>query len=233
MFEIRVFDDYQEMSENASKIMLDCLQGCSVLCAATGQSPAGAYGAFSRAYTDKSQLQVLKLDEWGGLDRHDPSTCETYLRKSLVEPLGLPSESLQGFQSDAPNPEEECQRVQGVLERLGGIDLCVLGMGSDGHIGLNYPAETLPAAAWVTPASTLQHAMLDQALKRPTHGYTLGFAEILASRNLLLLVNGISKASALKRLVESHLTPQFPASFLRLHPDVLCLCDYEAAAELS
>ena len=115
---------------------------------------------------------------------------------------------------------------------MGGIDLCILGMGADGHIGLNYPATTLPAETHTTDASTLKHAMLDAAQGKPTHGYTLGMAEVLRARRIVLVVNGAAKAHAVQRLVSGVMTTEFPASLLWLHDDVHLFADHGAVPAL-
>ena len=103
---------------------------------------------------------------------------------------------------------------------------------ADGHIGLNYPAATLPAETHVTDASTLRHAMLDAALRKPTHGFTLGMAELLRARTIVLVVNGAAKAHAVQRLMSGEITTEFPASLLWLHGDVRLFADYSAVPAL-
>jgi galactosamine-6-phosphate isomerase len=105
-------------------------------------------------------------------------------------------------------------------------------MGADGHIGLNYPSPTLPAEVHLTDAVTLKHAMLDAAQGVPTHGFTLGMAEVLQSRCIVLVVNGAAKAQATRRLMTGDISTEFPASLLWLHPDVHFFADRAAVPAL-
>ena len=210
----------------------------AILCAATGNSPTGAYKVFVREILSRNnppeKIHLLKLDEWGGLDMDDPATCEDYLQKTLVRPLQIPATRYVSFQSNSRAPVAECQRIQDWLAIHGPIDLCVLGLGLNGHLGFNEPADALIAAPHVAKLTdqSLAHSMLSTTRKCPTHGLTLGMRDILASKSILLLVFGASKAKQLKRLVTSGVSSLFPASFLSLHNDVQCICDEAAAALL-
>jgi galactosamine-6-phosphate isomerase len=177
-------------------------------------------------------MHVLQIDEWGGLKPGDPATCEADLRTKVLEPLGITRDHYQGFRTDAHDPEEECARIARWLAANGPIDVCILGLGGNGHVAMNEPANALTPHAHVAAlaASSRKHAMLKDLAKKPRYGFTLGMTDILCSRRILLLVNGKRKRSALKQLTRPRVTPRFPASFLWLHPDATVLCDREAAA---
>jgi galactosamine-6-phosphate isomerase len=210
-----------------------------LMCVATGSSPKRAYELLAEKRRDDPQLfdrlRVLKLDEWGGLPPDHPGTCETYVRRLLIEPLGVSSERYLTFRGDAADPEAECERVREMLLRHGPIDLCVLGLGLNGHLGMNEPADELTLGPHVAPlsAETAQHSMIRNANPPVRFGLTLGMGDLLRSRRILLLVNGGAKREACRRLMSGRVTTQFPASFLWLHGGVTCLCDREAAAGLN
>lgn len=227
----QIKEDYDSMSRAAARVVLEIVRRKpdSVLCVATGASPLGLYRELAKHRDKLAKVRVVKLDEWGGLPPRDPATCETYIREHILGPWGIPAEHFTGFHGDARDAGAECKRVFAEIEELGGIDVCLLGMGADGHLGLNYPGETLPAHVTRTDASTLRHAMLDAAKGTPTHGLTLGLADILLARQIVLVVNGASKAEAVRRLLSGQISTQFPASFLWLHPDVHLFLDREAA----
>ncbi len=229
-----VLENYEAVCRSAADCVLETVRQKpgSVICVATGASPLGLYAELAKHASELAQAHILKLDEWGGLAMDDPATCEVYIRREVLGPWGLSPEHLTGFQSDAADPEAECARIRAAVERLGGIDVCILGMGADGHIGLNYPAATLPAETHVTDASTLRHAMLDAALGKPTHGFTLGMAEVLRARRVVLVVNGAAKAHAVQRLMTGDITTEFPASLLWLHDDVHMFADRSAVPAL-
>ncbi len=205
-----------------------------LLCAAAGSSPARTYqllaerGAAGRNLF--SRMRVIKVDEWGGLDPADPGTCESDLRRRLLGPLRISPARYRGFRSRPPDPARECERIARWLADQGPIDLCVLGVGLNGHIAMNEPAGALcpgPHVAELAPGS-LAHPTLSASSAKPAYGLTLGMADILESRTILLLVSGERKRAVLERLRQPEVTPQFPVSFLWLHPNVTVLCD-EAA----
>jgi len=209
-----------------------------LLCASAGDTPTLAYdllGVGSQHLPPLfERLRVCKIDEWAGLAADHPAGCETYLRDRLLRPLGIGPDRRVGFRGDAPDPQRECARIARWLAAHGPIDVCVLGLGTNGHVALNEPADTLTPHAHVVALarSSRQHPMIRSLRPKPTHGMTLGLAEILASRRILLLVSGRHKSPALARLLRPGLSTRFPASFLWLHPDVTILCDREAAADL-
>ncbi len=234
MIEPIVLANHEAMSQQAAAWLADGLRQRpdALLCAASGSTPNRAYELIAEQCVANpslgAQLRLIKLDEWGGLPLDDPATCETHLRRVLVEPLSL-GDRYVSFASDA-EPEPECQRVAAWLQKHGPIDLCVLGLGLNGHLGFNEPHAFLRPYAHVAKLSdtSLTHTMLQQSGRRPTHGLTLGMADLLQSRKVLLLVSGATKRAALARLLQDEISPQFPASFLHLHPAVTMLCD-EAA----
>lgn len=226
-----VEDDFQSMSQCAAEVVLDAVRRKpnGLICVATGASPIGLYACLAAHRNELACVRILKLDEWGGLPPEDPATCETYIRRHILEPWGVTPDRYFGFVSNAPDPEAECGRIRTLVAELGGIDICILGMGADGHLGLNYPASCLPGLAHPTDASTLRHAMLDVAQSVPTHGLTLGLVEILQSREIVLVVNGAGKSQALARLLAGKITTDFPASLLWTHSHLTCVADQDAA----
>jgi galactosamine-6-phosphate isomerase len=237
---ISISDNHEVLSRRAAERILAAL-GCKpdlLLCAAGGSTPARAYQLLAEHHAPKpsafAALRLVQLDEWGGLSRDDPGSCETQLRAALITPLGLASDRCFGFRSDAADPHAECERVRARLAAEGPIDLCVLGLGLNGHVGMNEPEASLPPFAHVARLTevSLRHPMLVQSRTRPTHGLTLGLAEILASHEILLLVSGTNKRAPLQRLLKREVTTEFPASLLWLHPNWTLLCDRAAAAGL-
>lgn len=229
--------DYEEMSLRAAKFLHARLRdkGDLLLCAATGGTPTRAYDLAAEEWKARpaitSRLRVLKLDEWGGLPQEDPGTCECYLRRHVLEPLRIGPERYAGFRCNPPDPDAECERVASHLDEQGPIDLCVLGLGVNGHLGFNEPADVLHPHAHVAKlsAASLAHPMVRENPGAVKYGMTLGMGDILCSRVILLLVSGPHKRGALRRLLSGEITTQFPASLLWLHPSVTCICDADAA----
>lgn len=226
-------DDYEDLSARAAEILLAEIGAKPdlLLCAATGQSPLGLYEALvRRSATDPAlfeRLRVLKLDEWGGFSGRDPGSCDHYLRTYLLDPLGIPADRHFGFDATVDDPAAECERVQAELERQGPVDVCVLGLGVNGHIGFNEPGLFLTPDCHVEQLSetTRSHPMLESRDRAPSFGLTLGLREVLAARRILLLVVGDGKRDAALRLLSGEVSTMLPASLLWLHRNVDCLID--------
>jgi galactosamine-6-phosphate isomerase len=237
---ILVCNGAESLSRKAAKRILTalCCKPDLLLCAAGGSTPLRTYQLLvrHRAQQPKAfrKLRVIKLDEWGGLPMGGPGTCEQQLAKCLLGPLGVSGKRYLGFRSDPPDSARECARIRRCLDAEGPIDLCVLGLGLDGHVAMNEPAPALQPRAHVARLAdaTLRHPMLAESRTAPTCGLTLGMAEIFASREILLLVSGANKREPLRRLMRREITTECPASFLWLHPNWTLLCDREAAVGL-
>jgi galactosamine-6-phosphate isomerase len=218
---------YEEMSRAAAECINDLLahKSDAVLCTATGNSPTGLYRELARAVQRDPDLfaavRIVKLDEWLGVPRDHPASCEHYVRSNVVEPLRVSSERYLGFRLDSADPAQECRRVQAELDRRG-LDVCILGLGANGHVGLNEPAPSLEAGCHVTMLTdeTRRHGMLADVDPKPTHGMTLGIGDILRARKIVLLITGRGKERALSGLLAGKVTTALPASFLALHDDV-------------
>jgi galactosamine-6-phosphate isomerase len=226
------FPDHETMSRHAADWLVDRIRRTpdALLCLAAGATPTRAYQLLAERYVADpglfARIRVIKLDEWGGLPIADPATCERYLRDALVDVSGL-GERYVGFDSRPADPEGECRRVADWLARNGPIDICVLGLGVNGHVGFNEPGPALQPHAHIARLSdaSLEHAMLDQAGGRPGYGLTLGMADLLHARRALLLVSGATKREPLRRLLDGPISTEFPASLLSLHRDVRLFCD--------
>lgn len=228
----RPFPDAAAVARAAAEVIVDAVtrRPDAVLCLAAGSTPTAAYQMLRGHAAAFAAARVVQLDEWGGLPAIHPSTCDAYLRQHVLAPLNIPDDRYTRFHADSTNPHADAARVRRALDRLGGIDLCVLGLGLNGHLGFNEPHDhLLPHAhvAALTP-TTLAHPMVATIPTKPTHGLTLGMREILASRRILLLVTGAAKQPGLERLLEPRVDTHFPASLLWLHGNVTLFVD-EAA----
>lgn len=230
--------DYEAMSRRAAEVILQSLREAPnlLLGAATGSTPTRTYELLAEAARREpetfSQLRVFKIDEWGGLARDDPGSCEAYVREKLLRPLGVTDDRYCGWNSRPDDPPAECARIEQWLAEHGPIGLCVLGIGVNGHLALIEPGEALqsgPHVAALTPTA-LAHPMLAGSRTAAKFGLTVGMRDILTSRKLLVLVSGERKAGQVRRLLQDPvLSTAFPASFVHLHSDVLILCDASSA----
>ncbi len=223
--------DYEEMSRKAAAVVLSEIEQNKdlLLGAATGNSPAGLYAQLAeKARHEKAlfnRLRVITLDEWGGLAQNHPASCQHYLQHRLVDPLAITPDRYIGFRSDAMEPVAECARIQQALAQHGPVDVCILGLGVNGHLGFNEPADFLQPRCHVASllATSLEHSMVTDLPDKPSYGLTLGMADLLQSRKIILLVWGNNKEKTTQALLSRQITTQLPASLLWLHPNVTCL----------
>ena len=238
--QIIVTEDYESLSRQAAEIVTHRIREKpnALLCAATGNTPIRTYQIIGEAYREDpnifKELRILKLDEWGGLDIDHPATCEVFIKEYLLKPLEIGNDRYLGCLSNPENPEEECSRMNSVMDKEGPIDLCLLGLGHNGHLGLIEPSEQIIPHWHVAnlSSSSLDHSMLQKYNAQPSFGITLGMGDLLRSKHILLLVSGFHKKGVLKKLLNKKVSTSFPASFLWLHSNVTILCDQEAAVSL-
>jgi galactosamine-6-phosphate isomerase len=238
MIKRKVLADHEAVSQAATDWLCDVLRSrpAALLCLAAGSTPMRAYELLAeRGRAEErltSRMRVIKLDEWGGLPMNDPATCEESLQMTLIRPLKL-GDRYVAFNSRPSNPAAEAQRIGDWLTSHGPIDSCVLGLGLNGHVGFNEPAEFLQPHAHVASlsATSLAHSMIHHATVKPQYGLTLGMADLLQSRRLLIVVTGAAKREPLSKLFSQGMRTTFPASLLHLHPDATLFCDSAAMAE--
>jgi len=227
------FRDYESLSRAAAGQILSIVSTNpkARLCLATGSTPTRTYELLvdlvKEVESAFDSATVIKLDEWIGLEKTDPATCEHYLARHVITPLKISDDRYLAFASNAEDRVQECARVQERLDRNAPIDVCVLGLGTNGHLGFNEPGDKLEPHVHVAKLleETRQHKMVRSHAVAPEYGYTIGIGDILRSRKILLLVSGEHKTAQLKRLLEPRIETKFPASFLWLHPNVDLYCD--------
>ena len=229
-----VLPDREALDREAAALIWEAARGRSdlLICLASGDTPSGTYALLAGAPDRLASARYIQLDEWAGIGADDPASCAAYLERTVRGPLAVPPERWIGIQGDAPDAAAECRRVTTVLEDAGPIDLCILGLGRNGHLGLNEPAESFDPFCHVATLATLSrgHPMLAETATSVRQGLTLGLGDILRARRVLLLVSGAAKRAPLARLAARRVTSALPASLLWLHGDAVCLCDRDAAA---
>ena len=236
--EVILVENYSEMSEHAARIVEEQIieNDHSILGLATGSTPLGLYrnlieGHQKRGISYKN-VQSFNLDEYLGLDQDHQGSYYTFMYENLFKDIDISKEHIQIPHSQPRSVEEECERYDHVIDRIGPIDLQILGIGSNGHIGFNEPGSNLNSTTHVVElaASTRNdNALFFESLEEvPTHAITMGLQSILKSKRILLLASGERKAEAVKRLLSAHVNEMFPASHLWNHDDVTLIVDQDA-----
>lgn len=225
--------DYQEMSLLGAELVHAELEMKPDLlfCAASGNSPAGLYELMVEKHQHShgffDWMKVIKLDEWVGLSSESAFTSEYDIQHKLLKKLGINKNRYISFEVETPDPEAECRRIQDELETSHGIDICILGIGINGHIALNEPSEYLQPTCHVAKlhAVTLASGMIEHVGKPLTYGMTMGVGNIMDSKMVILFITGKGKKPALDLLLEGKIRTDLPASLLWLHPNAHVIVD--------
>ncbi len=229
------------MSAAAAELILDVVQKKpeAVLCFATGNTPVGTYRELAakakESGTDFSRCFCIGLDEWLGVPGNKSGSCKYILQEQVFDPLGIKQTQVHLFDGLTTAVEEECKKMNALIDSRSGIDCMLVGIGTNGHIGFNEPGvdSTLQAHEQVLHASTLDAGK--HYFNEPTpikKGITLGLGQVLQAKMLLLLANGVSKSAIIQKALEEEISPDVPASFIQQHRNAYVLLDKEAAAEL-
>jgi glucosamine-6-phosphate deaminase len=209
-----------------------------VVCLPTGSTPLPVYervpGRLLERGVSAARATIVLLDEYLGLPPGHRARCDRTLERAVLARLEAPGPSFVGFDVDRSDPDAACARFDREVADRGGLDLVVLGLGRNGHVGMNEPGTAADAPTRVvelTPAS--REAAIGYGVDPPpTHGVTLGMADILAGREIWLLATGPEKADILAAALDGPVTPDIPASLLRGHPGLRVLADVPAASGL-
>ena len=211
-----------------------------VLGLATGSSPLGAYGVLiercRRGEISFAAADAVLLDEYLGLPVEHPQAYRAFIRRELTDHVDLPPARLHGPDVGCADVPGLCRRYEALLVELGGVDVQLLGIGSDGHIGFNEPGSSLGSRTRIktlTDETRRDNARFFGSLDEvPHHVITQGLATIGDARHLVLVATGAGKAAPIGRAVEGPLTAMCPASVLQLHPHATVVVDEDAAADL-
>ena len=229
---------YEEMSKKAANIIAsvvtlkpDCMLGL-----ATGSSPIGTYDELVKKYEagdlDFSEVTTVNLDEYKGLPKENEQSYYYFMHEYLFDKVNINPEKTYLPDGTNLNSEEEAARYEALVQSLGTVDLQLLGLGRNGHIGFNEPGDHFEDGTHCVDLkeSTIEanKRFFESADDVPKQAYSMGIGTIMRSKKILLVVSGEEKAQALKDSIYGPVTPEVPGSILRFHPDVTIIAD-EAA----
>ena len=234
--------DYQAMSRQAASLIAaqvlvkpDCVLGL-----ATGSTPVGAYDLLAERVSGKdlsfAGVRSVNLDEYRGLGGDHPQSYRYFMRTHLFDRVDIRPENTHVPDGLAEDPAAECARYDALIEGLGGVDLQLLGMGRNGHIGFNEPGDSFRTGTHVVDLapSTMEanRRFFGSGEDVPRQAVTMGLKHIMQAKRILVAVSGEEKAEAVARAFSGPVTPQVPASILQIHPDVVLVGDRAALSGL-
>lgn len=234
--------DYQQMSEKAAEYIIEkVMRNPSItLGLATGGTPVGMYQHLLKDYqkngTSYKKVTTFNLDEYIGLSGENKNSYRYYMNEQLFNHIDINKANTHVPKGDVEDAQKECLEYEEAIAKHGGIDLQVLGIGENGHIGFNEPGTSFAAKTHVVKLEPSTIAANSRYFNRPeevpTEAISMGIATIMKSKEILLLVSGENKRAALSNLLHSDVNESCPASILKNHPCVTIIADEAAVANL-
>ena len=234
--------DYRDLSRKAANIISaqiimkpDCVLGL-----ATGSSPVGTYKQLIEWYNkndlDFSEVTSINLDEYKGLSPEDPQSYRYFMNTHLFDHVNIDKNRTFVPDGLATDPEKACAEYNANIIKQGGIDLQLLGIGRNGHIGFNEPSDHFENETHCVDLTetTIQanKRFFDSEKDVPKQAYTMGIGTIMRCRKILVVVNGKDKAEILKQVIQGPVTPEVPGSILQFHPDCTIIADEDALSAM-
>lgn len=240
---IVIVKNYEELSKKAAKILASqiTLKPNSVLGLATGSTPVGAYkelvSIYQKGDINFTEIITFNLDEYYGLDRENEQSYYYFMMENLFKHVNINLNNIHIPDGRAQDIQQECIAYEDRIRQAGGIDLQVLGIGRNGHIGFNEPDVKFEAQTHLVTldedtieANSRFFASMEEV---PRQAISMGIKTIMHSRKILLMASGEEKAETIYSMIHGKITPELPASVLQLHPDVIILLDEKAANRLN
>lgn len=234
--------NYEELSKMAAHILASQVieKPDSVLGLATGSTPIGIYDCLAEwcknGEVDFSKAATVNLDEYRGLDHDNDQSYYYFMNKHLFSRINIDPSRTNVPDGTEPDPEKESKRYEALIKELGGIDIQLLGIGHDGHIGFNEPNSFFDKATHCVDLTE----MTIEANKRffesiddvPRQAYTMGIGTIMSAKKILMVVTGADKADIVAKAFYGEVTPEVPASIIQFHPNVTVICDEAAMSKV-
>lgn len=239
---IQVVNNYEQLCEIAAYIIASQIitEPKSVFGTASGTTSLGVYSRLAELYesghVDFSKTKIFNLDEFYGLDRNHEQSRYNLLRANLVDRINISPDSFNTPCGTAEEVFPECKRYEKLIDQTGGIDLQLLGIGVNGHIGFNEPADFFAPYTYLADLNESTRksnvSFFGHISDVPGKAYSMGIGTIMRARRILLIAEGKDKAWAIREMIQKRVTPQIPASILQFHNNVTVLIDETAASML-
>lgn len=239
--QVRIFNDHQTLSDAVASEIIFLLKSKpgAVICFASGETPRLTcrllVEKIKQEKTNLSRCTFIGLDEWVSIPPENEGSCHFFFQHELIEPLGIPLKQFHLFNAMSANLQEECKKMDKLIAEKEGIDIIVVGIGMNGHIGFNEPGVSFENYSHIIDLDETTRTVGQKYFKTPQvlqKGITLGLKHLLEAKKAILMANGSRKAGVIKRTVEENVSNNFPASIMQAHVNGYVMIDKDAASLL-
>ena len=238
---LKVYKDYQTLSSHVASEIIRLVNSkpAAVLCLASGHTPVLTYSILAEqaaaGNVDFKECFFIGLDEWQGIPPGKEGSCHYFLQKNIFEPLHISSSQFQVFDALTQDAEKECDKMNQTISGKGGIDLMLLGVGMNGHLGFNEPGVSFDNYSHIVELDDTTRSVGQKYFEDQTalgKGFTLGVKNVMETREVIVMANGVKKAEVMKKVLEGEISNEVPASIIRNHPNGFVMIDEGAASLL-
>jgi len=235
---IQIFQDYLALSKATANLVIDYIhkRPSALVCLASGHTPIGVFQELQKAVqqnqVDLSKCTFLSLDEWVNIDPSDSGSCLSMLQKDCFVPVGIGANQVEFFNVSVPDLQKECDRINTLIESRGGLDIMLVGVGTNGHIGMNEPGTSFKSYAHISELAEETKAVGQKYFQKNTSlslGITLGLNHLRESKLPIVMANGTKKAAIIAQGLQGIATEEIPLSVVHLIPQAYVMLDKEAA----
>ncbi len=239
--QLSVNNTYRDISNTAGTQLIELLGNVKnpLLCTASGDSPRGLYQYLALQQkvqtVQTSGWYFVGLDEWLGMNGSDTGSCRYYLNNDLFGPLQVNNQQLCFFNGRATDPLAECSKTENFIREHGPVQVAIIGLGTNGHVGMNEPGTPANSRCHVADIDETTMLTGQKYFTGPTQlnkGLTLGIENLLAAKHIFLMVSGLKKAAIVAQVMQANISENIPATLLRNHPGLHVYLDNEAASQL-
>ena len=239
---IQIYKDYQELSIATANLIINAIKAkpAALSCLASGHTPIGVFQELTEEVNsnklDLSGCTFLSLDEWIGIDPDDSGSCLSMLKKDCFEPLHIQPDKIEFFNVQNPDIQKECTRINSLIEKNGGLDIMLVGVGTNGHIGMNEPGTSFDSYAHTGPLAEETKTVGQKYFSKPTtlsHGITLGLRHLREAHLPIIMASGKKKADIMAKGLQQAPGEEIPVSIAQRIPQVYVMLDEDAASKLT
>jgi glucosamine-6-phosphate isomerase len=239
--QLKIYKDHRSLSQQVAYEILDLVKAKpdAVLCLASGDTPLPGYRMLAeqarKEKIDFSRCTFIGLDEWVGIPPQNEGSCQHFFQKNVFAPLNIPADHIYLFDALSDDLPAACKKMDRIIAEKGGIDLMIVGVGLNGHIGFNEPGSSFEKLSHVTELDETTITVGQKYFLTPVElkqGITLGLLHLLQSRRVVMIANGAKKAGIIKLALEEEISTNLPCTILKRHEHGIVMIDEEAACLL-